>query len=193
MNITTDILIKLAEKYNHGDIDFCTEYGERGYSTSKPLIVFSNWNRYPKHVTNRIEYYCEVEWSDEWYIDHDRSRAYRTQPDCYDWTPSTAWVHDQIFTVDDANDNPHEWLEWLHNDSQRCDLFNVLNHMTAANLGYELITDDYYEIGHHGTNDDPTKILEELLKQDPKGIFVFGSLRNEQFRSTFKVWKKLTD
>ncbi len=69
------------------DFTVSTEYGEPGYSTDKPVILFANWNDLNKSEMNAVESVAEIEWSDEW-IQDDAGRAFRSQPDSYSWEPS---------------------------------------------------------------------------------------------------------
>lgn len=186
MNITHERLILLADKHN---IQWCDNYGERGYSHSSKGLLFSNWNQVPKHVQSGLGKHYELLWSDEWYIDYNRSKAYRTSPDSYSWTPSVVFWECEPLTIDDAKDCPKSYLELLHNDADRVDCFNILNKSSAQKLGYSLVQDDF-ESGWHNRNDEPRKILNELLERNPDGIYVFAGLSNEQFRSNFSIYKK---
>lgn len=190
MNITHDIEIKLSEKY---DIEWCSDYGEPGYSLNGDKgICFANWNNIPSYVSSCLEKHYQLEWSDEWYIDYNRSLCYRTSPDSYSWTPSVIFWDGEPFTIDDANDDPIEYLEMLENNATRCDIFKVLNATTCKELGYELITEEY-ESGWYHKNDDPQEILEQLLDDYPEDIFVFGNISQEQFRINFSVYRKIAE
>lgn len=93
----------VLEAYN---IEYASTYGEPGYSTTKCGILLANWNDIPKEIAEELEKQCELEWSDEWIIDYDNSRVYRTQPDCYWWQPSFKLFEDgSMLTIHDP-----EWV-----------------------------------------------------------------------------------
>ena len=64
------------------DFSSATEYGEPGYSTEKPVILFANWNALNRFEMRAVESVAEIEWSDEWITDDDGVKCYRTSPDC---------------------------------------------------------------------------------------------------------------
>lgn len=183
MKITYDILIALGDKYASGDLQIADQYGERGYSTDKQFLVFSNWNRYPKHILNRLERDCELEWSDEWIINHSSGKAYRTSPDSYSWTPSY-WMDDncEIWDQETVNKHTEAYIDLIKNDYDRVSLFKL----PLEDLGFKLLDIDY-ESGWYHKNDNPKDILESLEKQYPKHDIIFTGLTNEQFRTNFKV------
>lgn len=183
MKITTDILIALAEKYDYGSIDFCNNYGEPGYSKEHDLILFGNWNPYPKHVISAIEKQYDTEWNDEWIIDHDRSLAYRTSPDCYSWTPSFIFTEDgEVFTQLDVDVYPEGYINMIKNDPTKIAMFKL----DLDKLGFKLLETEG-EYGWHDTNDDPKVMMEDLEKQYPHHDIIFCGLSKEQFRTTWKV------
>lgn len=93
-------------------INWADEYGEPGYATPDKGILLANWNNIPKTITEYLEASdeIEIEWSDEWYVDCEScpSKAYRTSPDGYDWTPSVAYGDGFVLTPDS---DPSEWIE----------------------------------------------------------------------------------
>jgi hypothetical protein len=190
MNITRSILEKLSDKYS---IEYVSSYGEPGYSTSKQAILFSNWNNVPKYVQKKLEQDYELQWSDEWYLDYNSDQAYRTSPDSYCWTPSVIFTENGALTVDQAKDDPESYLESLVNDPTTCDIFGILKPNSCNKLGYKLIQDDLESGWYHQSTDDPHKILKELLDHNPKGEYIFGNIRNEQFRTNFAIFEKLAE
>src|ERR1700728_2025419 len=70
------------------DIDQCAQYGERGYNQPAKGIIFANWNDVPKCVYEGLERRgYSLEWYNEWIINHETSKAYRTSPNSYSWQP----------------------------------------------------------------------------------------------------------
>lgn len=185
MNITYDTIQALDEKYNFY-IDFAEGYGEPGYCKSggKKGVLLSNWNDVPKHIVSALEKQYEIEYSDEWIVDHNRGKCYRAQPDSYDWKPSVIFIDGDFFTRDDAEDDPESYIEILVNDSEMVELFDV----DLETYGFTKLNLDSYENGLYGTQDKPRDILKQLLQKHPKGEFIFGRYENEQFRCTFSVY-----
>ena len=188
MKITQKLLNALMNKYDIQQID---RYGERGYSTDKQGILFANWNNIPKHVQRALKSDYELEWSDEWYLDYESNSCYRTKPDSYHWKPSVIFINGEAVTIDNVKDDPESYLANLTNDPSTCDIFDLLTKDTCSKYGYELKQDDLESGFYPQSTDDPKKILAELLKNDPNGEFVFGIIKNEQFRTNFAVFKKI--
>lgn len=189
MNITREILELLSDKYCH--IDWCSSYGEKGYSHEKEMILFSNWNRFPKYVNKALEKQFELEWSDEWIISDRTHKCYRTKGDCWHWKPYYTIINDcEVVGGDELeNDNNRKLVELYINEElidnpDKVNLFNI----KLSSFGFELIDDNYYESGWYGRSDNPSKILKDLKEKFPDKEFIFSGLRNEQFRSTFYVY-----
>ncbi len=77
-------LSKVLSGLQSRNFDFrtSTEYGEPGYSTDKPIIIFGNWSALSKSELAAVESVAEIEWSDEW-VQDDGGRAFRSSPDCF--------------------------------------------------------------------------------------------------------------
>ena len=166
---TLEILKNLIQQR---DWDYCHEYGEPGYSLSgdQKVIVFGNYNDV---FDGRplLEAACEevasLEWSDEWVVDHENDKCYRTQADSYSWTRSFIWAEDGILTPDDDIETITEYLQNSPGQAMVSTLKSVAD-LTEA--GWEKIPDDdsYYESGWHpGQTDDPKEIYAEVRKQFP--------------------------
>jgi hypothetical protein len=85
-----DIRSALREIENLG---YAREYAEPGYTNPKRGILFANWNCFPRGIDSLLERYgYEVEWSDEWATCDGCSKAVRTEPDGWDWSPSYEYV-----------------------------------------------------------------------------------------------------
>lgn len=182
MEITHDILYALAQKYNYGDIDWASKYGEPGYSTDKKGIVLSNWNKFPKHVTNAIEKQFELEWSDEWIVLHNNgSKCYRTSADSYCWTPSIHYLESvgDYVPVEETG----EYLEDEYVNTSNKYYPGPEDVLTDA--GFEK-QDTIYESGSHpGQTDDPKKVLKQY--EDTYDV-VFTLDHQRQFDCRWSVW-----
>lgn len=79
----------LGRLIDNGDMDIAYEYGESDYTLeeNKKAILFANWNRLDKYPNfmNWIEESYEIEWDDEWIIDPNSNKAYRSQSNSYGW------------------------------------------------------------------------------------------------------------
>ena len=175
--------------------DTATEYGEPGYSTDKPLILFANWNDLNRSEMNAVESVAEVEWSDEWTTDSD-GRAFRTQPDCHWWEPAF-FVHDGEVVPWDSLSEDGEALEDELRDfgftAEKGDAFfralpSVITPARLATIA-TLATPDDMETGfHHGQNDSPEKLLRTL----PDGTYLFRITGKGQFDVHWQAWRLIS-
>ena len=177
-------------------IDYTTAstYGEPGYSTEHPAIIFADWNQLDKGALDAIESVAEIEWSDEWTTD-DGGRAFRTSPDCYQWEP--AWFeHDgEIIPWDTLPEEGEDLAEALRDygftaEKGDTDLRALPSHISPERLRtIATLAADDYEAGYHpGQTDTPEKALAAL----PPGTYVFRISGKGQFDVHFEAWR-LTD
>lgn len=160
----TQLVLRLLS--NKFAAEWCQHYGEPGYSDPHLCIVFANWNK----VSRRIQDYLEaagasLEWFDEWMIDYETGKAYRTSGNSYHWTCSILW--------DDEN------YRWLTPDSPVADWVEVVKH-TLDNVsrlalptwitrqmlldeGFQLEGEYEYSM-HYNSNVDPRKIAERVME-----------------------------
>jgi hypothetical protein len=92
------------------NLGYAKEYAEPGYTDTPRGILFADWNYFPRGVDSILERYgFEIEWSDEWDICSDCSRAVRTSANSYGWQPSFVLVNEcEIVCVDCLKENRHE-------------------------------------------------------------------------------------
>lgn len=185
------------------DFETATEYGEPGYSTDKPLIVFANWNHLNKgdkegftrrSTMDAIEKHVEIEWSDEWTTGADNGKAYRTQPDCHGWTPYYIIQDDcEIVGIDEllADDSKlSDYLVSIENNDRQ----TVMDHISPdklEELGYKEVEGDFQSGFHPGQTDKPADILARLLTENPEGRYIFRIDGKGQFDITFSVYQKI--
>lgn len=185
MNLKEKLLYAMIE---NGDIDICNEYGEQGYllEPNKQAIIFGDWNRLDNYPNFRewLEDRYELEWIDEWIIDYESSKCYRTVGDSYSWEQQ--WrLHDsgEIITPDS---DIEDWIDYAENSPDRV-LPSFLD-IDLEELGYKLINDDLQN-GWYGRNDSPSEILEELENEGYTSvIFQLGCV--SQFAIDFEVYAK---
>lgn len=192
MNVTskrTKIIFKvLQENY---DVDRCSNYGEPGYAAPKKGILFANWNIISSRLANYLEAAgYELEWSDEWMIDYNHDKAYRTSPNSYGWQSSVVLSGD---------------YEWLTPDDGA---FNVISELActdptqSARMLPPWVTErDLTELGfikqgkeresglHPGQTADPKEFLAEVFK-DKTAIEVVFTGYPSQFHTTWQAWVK---
>lgn len=188
MEITWEILEALDNKYDLY-LDYCENYGEPGYcleSGTKALLL-ADWNNVPKHVFNALKKQYTLDWYDEYIIDYNNSLAYRTSPDSYSWTPSYVILDGEFLFPTDIEGNAEAYLELFENDSSLIWIFDT-DYLTDN--GFEQVNSEYFESGWYGREDNPTDILDKLLKDYPNGKFIFCNLENSQFATRFDVYGK---
>ena len=195
MNITehrTDVIIQaLVEKHC---AEYCGKYGEPGYTDPEQGIIFANWNNVSNLVSDYLEEAgYELEWSDEWIVDHNHNKAYRSQPDSYHWEPSYL-ISDggELITPDEA---PIEWIEECKVSDKahpiRC-LPSFIDADDIEQAGYRLFNEEAYESGFFpGQDDNPTSIAAALL--DRHESIIFRKTENSQFYCKFSVFVSVDD
>lgn len=171
--------------------NYCHEYGEPGYgdANTRIIILGSFWKRdaegglygwfdkHPRFEAAMREAGIELEWDDEWTIDHDNDKCYRTSPDSYGWTPSHAYTEGgDILTPDDDVEN---WLEHAMGDEYdgpRALYRTQLPMSKVEEAGFVRWPDEdeFYESGWHpGQTDDPMEVIKrarQALGEDTQVI-----------------------
>jgi len=191
MENRSEIIREAAENKNIY-IDFCSEYGELGYEVSegKKAILFSDWNEFDKYprIMEWIEENYEIEWSDEWVIDYNDNKCYRTIHDSYGWQPSMYMDNNgKIIPYDDINEmDEEEFKEFLIEN----DILN--NPETAINLVRfepkgELIGEN--ESRMFESQPDPEKLLALAKEKYPDNDFYYIIDSVNQFGLEFALYK----
>lgn len=182
-----NIINMLSDKHY---AEICTAYGEPGYTADKGVIL-CNWNDVNKRVADYLEKSgYSLEWSDEWMIDYDYSKAYRTQSDSYHWQSSIIVTDDgEMLTPDDADS------EWIANACMTDEGHTVvavparISEQSIIDEGFELV-DDTLENGFFpGQNDDPKTIAKKLFDRGAIAV-VFRIREVSQFYIKFQAFAK---
>ena len=85
MKTIEEALQWLQDEHN---AEFASKYGEPGYQDPEKGILLANWNNVPSNMQKWLENAgYSLEWSDEWTVDYNNDKAYRTSPDSYSWEP----------------------------------------------------------------------------------------------------------
>lgn len=191
--------------------DTADEYGEPGYRLDNPegLFAIGDWwcrdkdcdytetyNDGAKRVHGVELHYerlfaileeggVESAFYDEWWIDHNTSKAYRTEADSYSWQSSIMYSeeHGDYLTPDD---DVSLWVEAVENNPRMC-IPAWISDGDLSDLGYEE-RECGYESGWYGQEDNPAAILAAIRANDPHADVVFKLDRVEQFRVTFCVY-----
>lgn len=199
MELSTQLVERLIEPLQGETItDTASEYGEPGYGTytrNGPILFGSWWCRtcdkadglhdvqshHPRFWAQLESQGYEFEWYDEWWVDYETSKAYRTQADSYHWQSSIQWNEDICnFLTPDHDDS--DWIEWAMNDPDRC-LMARFRHLE----GWTLLEDRLENGWHQGMDDKPA----DAVKHVPDGYdYVFVLDETSQFYITFSLYIK---
>jgi hypothetical protein len=184
-------LAYLQEKHN---AEWCTSYGEPGYSDPENGIIFANWNDVPKGLQEWLEK-CgyALEWSDEWHVDYSYSKAYRTSADSYSWEPSIMLPAEscEYITPDDSPDTWIEACQLTANNQPISCLPSWINSDDILNSGFELKETDFENGFFEGQNDSPESIAKKYFADGAYRV-VFQKSENSQFYCRFRVWVDMT-
>lgn len=184
----TDIVLDALQ--NRWDAQWCSYYGEPGYSDPARGVILANWNDIPKWVGDYLEAAgFECEWSDEWWIDSNRDKAYRTEPSSYGWRPTAVLAPEECDYLT-PDDGAAEAIEAFASECAG----------TVSAVPYWVTDEDLEEAGfvqhegrfergfHPGQTDDPVKIARALL-DGGKAHRVVGRIdESGQFDVRFSMW-----
>lgn len=192
MNITESrtrrILEYLRQKH---DIDYCPHYGERGYSAPDAGILFANWN----DISERIQDYLteagfELEWFDEWYIDYNNDKAWRTSPNCYSWICSLVYADDgEVLTPDDGAEAAIDAVALTDYAQPIGAVPDWVLEADIESEGYVQINGTYESGWHPGQNDDLEKIAKAAFETGATSV-LFRIAQSGQFDVHFQGFRK---
>lgn len=168
------------------DWDYCEQYGEPGYGgfmTETVAVVLGDYwvrkpdgslsgysDKYPRLWAALEEAGVHFEWYDEWLIDPEHDKAYRTQPDSYGWQPSWLYANGYVLTPDDTLE---EWVAEVINDHEKALYGNVWSSDDLIQAGFTQYS-DYFESGWHpGQNDNPKDVFDRIRVEHPDADIVF--------------------
>lgn len=179
----------------NGEIEsICSQYGEQGYTLEqdKKAILFANWNNFDKYPNfmEWVEQNYEIEWSDEWVIDYNESKAYRTSPNSYGWQQQVRITDDGELITPDSD--IEDWIYYCvmtdYNQQARC-LPDFIEEELLVEQGFKLISEDL-ENGWYGRVDNPNKIAEEVFNEDKYEEIIFTLDSVGQFSMNFSVYAR---
>lgn len=195
--------------------EYGNEYGEPGYSRydDKVIVLGYYWTRdnkgelqdifkkYPRLGRALKDAGVRFEWCDEWYLDYETMKVWRTEPDSYSWQPSIIWDDNSCEYLTPDHDL-ETWIEWAMNDPARCLTMRCtgdnpipkLEEMGFTEYDDGSYRDGTYESGWYGTEDDPKKVTEGIRSRYPNCDIVFVLTNTEQFRVQFSAMvREVTD
>lgn len=214
---TLSALMEKLEEIGRDHADYCDSYGEPGYwsAHTQGVILGNYWCRcdhgpesdedrardnfqplhgveyhYPRVFAALEEQGFKLEWCDEWWIDYETGKAWRTQADSYSWQPSIIFdeeMGDYLTPDHDAD----VWIEWGVNNPDRCIPRVVKIDLGAAGFEqWEPHNPHTYESGWHpGQTDDPREITKQIrseLGDDVEVVFQLDA--TGQFDVRFSAW-----
>lgn len=188
---------KLLQELCDDGAEYCGQYGEQGYTNPKKFIILHNWNNVEQKIQDYFEAIgCELEWNDEWIIDHENDKAYRTSANGYDWQSQIAHTESgELLTPDSSIE---DWIDFCKVE-QGDNVTNCLRYFTSdsdiESLGYIKYNENSFESGWHaGQTDDPQKIAKQIFDNvENCESVVFKLDENSQFYSKFSAFYKLQD
>lgn len=183
-------LESVLQKHNR-DYNYAMGCSEPGYEDIP--VILADWNYVPGKLFDLLEKYgFSCEWEDEWLTCDECYKAFRCAGNSYSWE-MFGFVGDGYALCGDCI----EWdsyLESLENIPQKavtCSLFYKFeNEITSR---YSLVKNEFESGFHPGQNDNPSLILENLLKDNPNGKYLFVIDGQGQFDIEFSVYKKIQE
>ena len=186
--------------------DYAGAYGEPGYRLpdgKTPLVVLgSYWCRCDKfgddrlhdiarhypHAFERLEANgVELEWLDEWMVDYESDKAYRTEPDSYSWKPSVVLSDDGEWLTPD--DDIETWIGYVANEPTRCLPDNIYSASDLEEVGFDRWNGTFESGWHPGQTADPTAISDEIRAAHDSDLDIVFVLDNVgQFDIAFSAY-----
>ena len=189
------VIQQWSEKYNH-QVDYANEYGEPGYSQPEKGIIVADWNDVPQRIQDGLEAQgYELEWCDEWYIASESypCKAWRTEPDCYQWESRIMYCDGYVLTADD---DIADWCEQCEfsspGDGRVLPSWWDDADIEGANWRlYDPAAADYASGFFPGQTDNPSKFLPAILKVHGRALI--QQTEQSQFYGKFRVWVPAPD
>lgn len=191
MNITpkrTGIILDALMDHPHY-AELCPEYGERGYSAPEGGILFCNWNNVSKRVCAYLEEAgYELEWSDEWYVDYDNGKAWRTSPDSYSWVCAIRYTEHGVLTPDDPIEDWITDTEMTDHGHTPSALPDWITEEDLIEQGYERHNGRFESGFYPGQNDDPKEVAKLMFSELDAEAVVFRIEGCGQFDLHWQAW-----
>jgi hypothetical protein len=189
---TKTILFHLLEKHS---LEQCLTYGERGYTQPEKCILFANWNPISRRILDYLEEAgFKLEWSDEWYIDYENDKAWRTSPDSYGWVCQIVLPAEscEYLTPDDGAEAVIDALAMTDKAHPTQAVPDWVTEADIEALGYTPINGVYEHGFHPGQTDDPREIAEKAFAAGAEAV-VFRIKHVGQFDVHFQGFQRMPE
>lgn len=167
--------------------DFCSEYGEPGYTKAADsnVIITANWNGMSNGVYEIIEENgYDPEWSDEWICDDNTDKIFRSSPDGYEWEPSYFIEECEVLGI---ADNEEIYIETMINEPNKL----LSGDVDLKKYGFIDLEDFCRETGWYGRVEDPKKVFDHF--RDEYSEMVVQTCSIGQFSVKWRVWGRNID
>jgi hypothetical protein len=173
------------------DFQYCGKYGEPGYSDPERGVLLANWNYFTRSFLDWLESVgFDLEWSDEWTIDYNNDKAYRTSPSSYHWESSVAYTEDgELLTPDDDDSVWIEEYQMLDQGHPPKCLPSRIPDTSLEAEGFVLAFPRLESGWFPGQTDDPKEQALKLFGVGAEAV-VFRKVENSQFYIVFEAWVK---
>lgn len=112
----------------------------------------------------------EFEWHDEWAIDSENDKAYRTSGDSYSWQPSFVYTDGgDMLTGDNDLD---VWVEWATESPGRALPSRVWRAVDVIEAGFVKHNGQFESGWHPGQDDEPGAIADAIRDEHGEDIDV---------------------
>lgn len=172
--------------FQHRNLETCPHYGEPGYTNSERSVLLLNWST----VSGRIYEYLDqagfsLEWSDEWIIDREHGKVYRSEPDSHEWSSSYR-ISDggELITPDS---DVQDWIDYavMTDYNQPIQTLPAFVCLPVVD-GWVKLNAEPYQVGFH-RDDNPVKIAKGLFDQGEEQI-IFQLASISPFTTEFNVY-----
>lgn len=165
--------------------------GSNPYYVTQATGLHSIEDHYPRIWKQLEAQGVEFEWHDQWVVDTDHDKAYRTDPDMHGWQPSYVHNGDSLLTADD---DITEWVLWAVNQPHKCIPTRIIKHQQIMDAGFVCIHDRLESGLHQGMDDEPDAyFIRECDKARSAGKqyeYLFMLDETSQFYITFSMWAR---
>ena len=161
-----------------------------GYPADR-LVEAGDLHDYAAHrplLWKRLEEVADFNWHDEWMIDYENDKCYRTSADSYFWQPAAVYNTDtdEYMTPDDDLDT---WIEWATAEpAERIIPRHIASKSDLEAKGFADYNGVYENGWHPGQTDDPKAIVKRINDEyDEAAEILFWWTESSQFYIRFEA------
>lgn len=168
----------------------CDKFGQDQPGRNKLHNIAAHW---PKLFERLEAQGVEFEWYDEWMVDYESDKAYRTQPDSYSWQPSVIVTESCEWLT--PSDDLTTWVEWAAESSTHAIPATIARGVDLEALGFTCWESGLENGWYPGQDADPAKVKDAIRESEGDDTEVVFSLDHTgQFDVEFSAWyRKPTD